>query len=85
MSLIKTYLHAQIDMFHQNLKTMNDEQLSEVKDAYAEMIVDGLDHKDMYRIVFDLIRGDIDSATEGEIKEEIEDAYGKETWEGLIG
>ena len=72
-------------MFHQNLKTMNDEKLSEVKDAYAEMIVDGLDHKDMYRIVFDLIRGDIDSATEGEIKEEIEDAYGTETWEGLIG
>tara|TARA_B100001057_G_scaffold498084_1_gene604047 strand:+ start:1070 stop:1294 length:225 start_codon:yes stop_codon:yes gene_type:complete len=72
-------------MFHQNLKTMNDEQLSKVKDAYAEMIVDGLDHKDMYRIVFDYLRTEIDSATEGEIKEEIEDAYGKETWEGLIG
>tara|TARA_R100001443_G_scaffold115972_2_gene135062 strand:- start:971 stop:1195 length:225 start_codon:yes stop_codon:yes gene_type:complete len=72
-------------MFHQNLKTMNDEQLSKVKDAYAEMIVDGLDHKDMYRIVFDYLRTEIDSATEGEIKEEIEDVYGKETWEGLIG
>ena len=85
MSLIKTYLHSQTNMFHQNLKTMNDEQLSKVKDAYAEMIVDGLDHKDMYRIVFDYLRTEIDSATEGEIKEEIEDVYGKETWEGLIG
>ncbi len=64
---------------------MNDEQLSEIKDAYAEMIVDGLDHKDMYRIVFDYLRTEIDSATEGEIKEEIVDVYGTETWEGLIG
>ncbi len=73
------------NMFHQNLKTMNDEQLSQVKDAYAEMIVDGLDHKDMYRIVFDYLRTEIDSATEGEIKEEIVDMYGTETWEELIG
>jgi len=62
---------------------MNDEQLSNLKDNYAELIVDGLDHKDMYRIVFDLIRGDIDSATEGEIKEEIEDVYGTEIWDEL--
>ena len=64
---------------------MNDEQLSNLKDNYAELIVDGLDHKDIYRIVFDYLRTEIDSATEGELKEEIEDAYGKETWEGLIG
>ena len=64
---------------------MNEEQLSEIKDAYAEMIVDGLDHKNMYRIVFDYLRTEIDSATEGELKEEIVDVYGTETWEGLIG
>ena len=85
MSLIKTYLHSQIDMFHQNLKSMNDDQLSILKDNYTELIVDGLDHKDMYRIVFDYLRTEIDSATEGELKEEILDAYGKETWEGLVG
>ena len=70
-------------MFHQNLKTMNDEKLSEVKDAYAEMIVDGLDHKDMYRIVFDYLRTEIDSATEGELKEEIMDMYGEDKWDEL--
>ena len=64
---------------------MNEEQLSEIKDAYAEMIVDGLDHKNMYRIVFDYLRTEIDSATEGELREEIVDVYGTETWEGLIG
>ena len=64
---------------------MNDDQLSILKDNYTELIVDGLDHKDMYRIVFDYLRTEIDSATEGELKEEILDAYGKETWEGLVG
>ena len=64
---------------------MNEEQLSILKDNYTELIVDGLDHKDMYRIVFDYLRTEIDSATEGELKEEILDAYGKETWEGLVG
>ena len=64
---------------------MNEEQLSILKDNYTELIVDGLDHKDMYRIVFDYLRTEIDSATEGEIKDEILEAYGKETWEGLVG
>ena len=70
-------------MFHQNLKTMNDEQLSEVKDAYAEMIVDGLDHKDMYRIVFDYLRSEIESSSEDELKEEISDMYGEDKWQEL--
>ena len=70
-------------MFHQNLKTMNDEQLSNLKDNYAELIVDGLDHKDMYRIVFDYLRTEIDSATEGELKEEISDMYGEDKWDEL--
>jgi len=70
-------------MFHQNLKSMNEEQLSNLKDNYAELIVDGLDHKDIYRIVFDYLRTDIDSATESELKEEIVDMYGEDKWDEL--
>ena len=62
---------------------MNDEQLSNLKDNYAELIVDGLDHKDIYRIVFDYLRTDIDSATESELKEEIVDMYGEDKWDEL--
>ena len=79
MSLIKSYLHTQ--MFHQNLKTMNDEQLSNLKDQYTEMIVDGLDHKDMYRIVFDYLRSEMDSVNEEELRAEIVDFYGDDQWE----
>ena len=53
MSLIKQYLHQQM--------IMNEEQLSKLKDNYTDMIVDGLDHKDMYRIVFDYLRSEMDS------------------------
>ena len=70
-------------MFHQNLKTMNDEQLSNLKDNYAELIVDGLDHKDMYRIVFDYLRSEIESTNEDELKEEIVDMYGEDKWDEL--
>ena len=71
-------------MFHQNLKTMNEEQLSKLKDQYTELIVDGLDHKDMYRIVFDYLRSEMDSVNEEELHAEIVDFYDEETYEGLI-
>jgi len=70
-------------MFHQNLKSMNNEQLSILKDNYAELIVDGLDHKDMYRIVFDYLRSEIESSSEDELKEEISDMYGEDKWQEL--
>jgi hypothetical protein len=62
---------------------MNEEQLSNLKDNYAELIVDGLDHKDMYRIVFDYLRSEIESTNEDELKEEIVDMYGEDKWDEL--
>ena len=75
MSLIKSYLHQQM--------IMNQEELSNLKDQYTEMIVDGLDHKDMYRIVFDYLRSEMESVNEEELRDEIVDYYDEETWEDL--
>ena len=47
------------------------------------MIVDGLDHKDMYRIVFDYLRSEMESVNEEELRTEILDYYDEETYEGL--
>ena len=63
---------------------MNQEELSNLKDQYTEMIVDGLDHKDMYRIVFDYLRSEMDSVNEEELRAEIVDFYDEETYQGLI-
>ena len=43
MSLIKTYLHQQM--------IMNEEQLSKVKDQYAQLIMNNMDYKDMERLL----------------------------------
>tara|TARA_B100000519_G_scaffold70988_1_gene60938 strand:- start:514 stop:717 length:204 start_codon:yes stop_codon:yes gene_type:complete len=63
---------------------MTEEQLSKLKDQYAEMIMDNMDYKDMERLLFDVIRGDMEMSNEEELKEEIIDFYDIETWEGLI-
>ena len=63
---------------------MNEEQLSKVKDDYAQLIMDNMDHKDMERLLFDVVRGDIDSATEEEIKDEIINFYDVEKWEEMV-
>tara|TARA_B100000524_G_scaffold324137_1_gene206378 strand:+ start:785 stop:988 length:204 start_codon:yes stop_codon:yes gene_type:complete len=63
---------------------MTEEQLSKLKDQYAEMIMDNMDYKDMERLLFDVIRSDMEMSNEDELKEEIIDFYGDETWEGLI-
>ena len=64
---------------------MNDDQLSKLKDEYAEMIMDNMDYKDMERLLFDVIRGDMEMSNEEELKEEIIDFYDIETWEELVG
>ena len=63
---------------------MTEEQLSKLKDEYAEMIMDNMDYKDMERLLFDVIRGDMEMSDEEELKEEIIDFYDIETWEELI-
>ena len=63
---------------------MTEEQLSKLKDQYAEMIMDNMDYKDMERLLFDVIRSDMEMSNEEELKEEIIDFYDIETWEGLI-
>ena len=74
MSLIKTYLHT---------LQMNNSHLEKIKDQYAEMVIDGMDYKTMERLVYDMIRGDMDSSTEEEIKEEIINFYDVEKWEEM--
>ena len=75
MSLIKTYLHQQM--------IMNEEQLSKVKDNYAQLILDHMDYKDMERLLFDVVRSDMETANEEELKAEIVDFYGDNQWEEL--
>ena len=62
---------------------MNNLHLEKIKDQYAEMVIEGMDYKTMERLVYDMIRGDMDSSTEEEIKEEIINFYDVEKWEEM--
>ena len=62
---------------------MNDEQLSKIKDQYAEMIMENMDYKDMERLLFDVVRSDMEVTNEEELRDEIIDYYGEETWEEM--
>ena len=63
--------------------TMNEEQLSKIKDQYAEMIMENMDYKDMERLLFDVVRSDMEVTNEEELRDEIIDYYGEETWEEM--
>ena len=62
---------------------MNEEQLSKIKDQYAEMIMENMDYKDMERLLFDVVRSDMEVTNEDELRDEIIDYYGEETWEEM--
>jgi len=63
--------------------TLNEEQLSKVKDQYAQLIMDNMDYKDMERLLFDVVRGDMEMSNEEELKAEIIDFYGDNQWQEL--
>ena len=63
--------------------TLNEEQLSKVKDQYAQLIMDNMDYKDMERLLFDVVRGDMEMSNEEELKTEIVNFYGDNQWQEL--
>jgi len=63
---------------------MNNEQLNQLKENYANMIVDGMDLDDMYQMCFDMLMDAYKDCTEEEIKEEVIDLYDEEMLESLM-
>jgi len=63
---------------------MNNEQLNQLKENYANMIVEGMDMDDMVQMCFDMLMDADQDCSEEEIKEEIIDLYDEEVLEGLM-
>ena len=63
---------------------MNDSELLQLKENYANMIVDGMDLDDMYQMCYDMLMDAYQDCSEEEIKEEIIDLYDEEVLEGLM-
>ena len=64
---------------------MTINQIDQLKNAYAQMIVDGMDMDSLITIAVEAIEQNIKDYDMDDLKEEIIDCYGEETWEGLGG
>ena len=70
MSLIKSYLHTK--MTETTDKIIDRDQL---QDTYINEIIDGMDMKDLIRIVYDNLESNLDSYTVDELIAEVEEYY----------
>ena len=70
MSLIKNYLHTK--MTETNDQIIDRDQL---QDTYINEIIDGMDMKDLIRIVYDNLESNLDSYTVDELIAEVEEYY----------
>ena len=63
---------------------MNNEQLNQLKENYANMIIDGMDIDSLCQMAFDLLLDAYKDCTEDDIKEEVIDLYDEEVLESLM-
>ena len=75
MSLIKQYLHD---------KMLNNDQLDNLKEDYANLIVDGMDMNTLITFAVDTIVHNMETWDEEDVKGEITDLYGEETLNDLL-
>jgi di/tripeptidase len=63
---------------------MNNEQLNQLKENYANMIIDGMDMDSLCQMAFDMLMDAYKDCTEEDIKEEVLDLYDEELLESLM-
>ena len=63
---------------------MNNEQLNQLKENYANMIIDGMDMDSLCQMAFDMLMDAYKDCTEDDIKEEVIDLYDEEMLESLM-
>jgi len=63
---------------------MNESDLFQLKENYANMIIDGMDMDSLCQMAYDYIMGGIKDWSEDDVKEEIVDLYDEEVLESLM-
>ena len=64
--------------------TMNSSDLQQLKENYANMIIDGMDMDSLCQMAFDLLLDAYKDCSEDDMKEEILDLYDEEMLEDLM-
>lgn len=64
--------------------TFSEMQLHNLKENYAQLILDGMDMRSLEQFAMDSIMNNMEMWDEKDIKEEVLDYYGEETWNDLV-
>ena len=80
MAFVSTFDHT--NSMTDNI--MNPEKLQQLKDNYANMIVDRLDMDTLCQLAFDLLVANYDDISEEQLKAEIVDLYDEKTLNDLM-
>ena len=76
-------------MFHPNhtksMQQMQEETLYKIKENYASLILDGMDMRTLEAFAMESILENMDRWNLNDVKEEVLDYYGEETWNDLVG
>ena len=63
---------------------MNSKQLDELKANYASLIVDGMDMNTLETFAMEMVEENMKDWDEDDVKQEILEYYGEETWMDMI-
>ena len=62
---------------------MNNNELNNIKQSYAQMIVEGMDMQSLIETAEETIVNSIKEYELEDLKEEVSDMYGEEVWDDL--
>ena len=63
---------------------MNSKQLDELKANYASLIIEGMDMTSLEQFAQEMVEENMKNWTENDVKSEIVDFYGEETWMDMM-
>ena len=65
--------------------TLSEDKLQAIKENYASLILDGMDMRTLEAFAMESILENMDKWDLNDVKEEVLDYYGEETWNDLVG
>ena len=80
-TLLTPYIHLLPISKMANLTPLQKEELIQ---QYVELQVDGMDHKDMYHFVYNVLAEDFEKLSDSELEDEIRYTFDDETLDELI-
>ena len=66
------------------MMTLSEDKLQHLKENYASLILDGMDMRSLEAFAMESILHNMEMWDEKDIKEEVLDYYGEETWNDLL-